>query len=109
MSFGLKNMGARYQQCMQCCFKWQIGPNLEVYVDDIIVKSRKSSSPILDLEETFNDLRWFNIKMNTEKCTFRVPRGKLLGYIITERGIKVNPDKILAIIEMGQVRNVKDI
>jgi hypothetical protein len=65
--------------------------------------------PISDLEETFNDLRRFNIKLNTEKCTFRVPRGKLLGYIITKRGIEVNPDKILAIAKMGQVRNVKDI
>jgi hypothetical protein len=71
MLFGLKNAGTTYQRCMQFCFK---GHNLEVYVDDIVVISQKSSSVISDLEETFNILRWFNIKLNLEKCTFRVPR-----------------------------------
>jgi hypothetical protein len=61
------------------------------------------------LEETFNNLQWFNIKLNPEKCTFRVPQGKLLRYIITERGTKENPDKISAITEMGPVKNVKDV
>jgi hypothetical protein len=71
MLFGLKNAGTTYQRCMQFCFK---GHNLEVYVDDIVVISQKSSSVISDLEETFNNLRWFNIKLNLEKCTFKVPR-----------------------------------
>jgi hypothetical protein len=74
-----------------------------------MTKSRKSDNIISDLEETFNNLRWFNIKLNPEKCTFGVPRGKLMGYIITERGIEINPDKILTIAKMGQVRNVKDV
>jgi hypothetical protein len=65
------------------------------------VKSQQSNTLIADLEETFNNLRCFNIKLNPKKCTFRVPRGKLLGYIITERGIEANPDKISAIAEMG--------
>jgi hypothetical protein len=74
------------------------------------VKSRKSSSlRNADLEETFNNLRQFNIKLNPEKCTFGVPWGKLLGYIIIKRGIEANPDKILAIAKIGQVRNVKDV
>jgi hypothetical protein len=73
------------------------------------MKSQKSGSLITDPEETFDNLRRFNIKLNTEKCTFGVPRGKLLRYIITERGIKVNPDKISTITEIGQVRNVKDV
>jgi hypothetical protein len=90
MPFGLKNAGATYQWCMQFCFRWQIGHNLEVYVDDIMVKSQKSDSLISDLEETFNNLRWFNIKLNPEKCTFEDPQGKLLGYIIFKRGIKAN-------------------
>jgi hypothetical protein len=64
---------------------------------------------IADLQKTFNNLRRFNIKWNPEKCTFGVPLGKLLEYIMTERGIKANPDKISAIAEMGQVRNVKGI
>jgi hypothetical protein len=58
---------------MQFCFKGQIGHNLKVYVDDIIIKSRRSSSLITDLEETFNNLKRFNIKLNPEKCTFEVP------------------------------------
>jgi hypothetical protein len=68
---------------MQSCFKGQIGCNLEVYIDDIIVKTRRGDSLINDLEETFTNLRRFNIRLNQEKCTFGVPRGKLLGYIIT--------------------------
>jgi hypothetical protein len=94
---------------MHFYFKEQIGHNLEVYVNDIIIKSSTSSGLISDLKETFNNLWWFNIKMNQEKCTFRVPQGKLLGYIITERSIKANPDKISAITEMGWDRNVKDV
>jgi hypothetical protein len=86
---------------MQFYFNWQIGRNLEIYVIDIIVKSRKSSNIIANLEEIFNNLRWFNIKLKSEKYTFGVPQGKLLGYIITEHGIKVNPDKISAIAEIG--------
>jgi hypothetical protein len=94
---------------MQTCFKWQIGRNLEVYVDDIIVRRRRGDSLINDLEETFTNLRRFNIRLNLEKCTFCVPRGKLLGHIITYCGIEANPDKILAIAEIGQVRNAKDV
>ena len=109
MSFGLRNAGATYQWCMQSCFKEQIGCNLEVYVDDIVVKMRSSASLVSDLEETFDTLRRFNIKLNPEKCTFGVPRGKLLGYIISERGIEANPEKISAITEMGPMNNVKGI
>jgi hypothetical protein len=109
MLFRLKNVGATYQWCMQSCFDGQIGHNLEVYIDDIIVKTRQDSSLIANLEETFTNLRRFNIRLNPEKCTFGVPRGKLLGYIITKRGIEVNPDKILAIAEINQVKNVKDV
>jgi hypothetical protein len=74
--------------------------NLEVYVNNIIMKTRYSISLITDLEETFTNLRRFNIKLNLEKCIFRVPRGKLLGYIITKRDIKVNPGKISSIAEI---------
>jgi hypothetical protein len=82
---------------------------LEVYVDGIIMISQKSNSLIANLEETFNNLRQFNVKLNPKKCTFGVPQGKLLGYIITEHDIKANPDKILAITEIGQARNIKDV
>jgi hypothetical protein len=109
MPFGLKNTGATYQQCMHSCFKGQIKCNLEVFVDDIVVKTQQSTSLIVDLEETFTNLRCFNIRLNPEKCTFGVPRGKLLGYIITKRGLEANPDKVSTITEIDQVRNVKDV
>jgi hypothetical protein len=109
MMFGLKNMGATYQWCMQSYFEGQIGRNLEVYIDDFVIKTRPSSSLILDLEETFTDLRHFNIRLNLEKYTFGVPRGKLLGYIIIKRDIDANPNKISAIAKIGQVRSVKDV
>jgi hypothetical protein len=109
MLFGLKNVGATYQRCMKVCFKEQIGRNLEVYVDYIMIKSRKGCNLITDLEETFNNLRWFNIKLKLEKCTFGVPRGKLLVYINIKRNIKANPNKISTITEMGLVKNVKDV
>jgi hypothetical protein len=101
--------GVTYQRCMQFCFKEQIGCNLKVYVDNIMINSQKSGNLISNLEETLNNLWQFNIKLKMEKCTFGVPRGNLLGYIITERGIEANPNKISAITEMGPVRNVKDI
>jgi hypothetical protein len=94
---------------MQSYFKEQIGRNLDVYINDIIVKTRHGDSLILDLEETFTNLRHFNITLNPKKCTFGIPQGKLLGYIITKRGIEANPDKISAIAEIGQVKSVKDV
>jgi hypothetical protein len=73
------------------------------------VKTWQSSSLITDLEETFAKLRRFNIKLNPENCTFGVPWEKLLGYVITKRDIEGNLDRILAIAEIGQVKNVKDV
>jgi hypothetical protein len=101
MSFGLKNVGATYQWCMQFYFKEQIRCNLGVYVNDIIVKTKQGDSLILDLEETITNLRHFNIRLNPEKCTFGVPQGILLGYITIKHDIKANPDKISAIAELG--------
>jgi hypothetical protein len=109
MLFKLKNMGATYQWCMQFCFKEHIGRNIKVHLNNIMAKPQKSDNLISDLEVTFNNLRQFNIKLNPEKCTFRVPRGKLLWYIINKRGIEANPNKILAITKMGHVRNILDI
>jgi hypothetical protein len=94
---------------MQFCFKEQIGHNLEVYVNDVMIKSQKGCNLIPDLEEIFNSLRWFNIKLNPKKSTFGVPRGKLLGYIITKRDIQANPDKISTIAKMGPIKNIKGV
>ena len=100
MPFGLKNAGATYQRMMQNCLIWQIGRNAEVYVDDIVVKSAKGGSLLADLAETFQSLRSYSIKLNPEKCVFGVPAGKLLGFMVSERGIEANPEKIAAIRNM---------
>jgi hypothetical protein len=95
MPFKLKNAGATYQHCMH----EQMGRNAEAYVDDIIIKSSKARKLIQDFSETFNNLQKFKIKLNPEKCTFGVPSGKLLGYIISARGIETNPMKVKAILD----------
>jgi hypothetical protein len=97
MSFGLKNAGATYQRAIQACFKRQLNKNVEAYVDDVVVKTRNSNTLIADLEETFASLREYRWKLNPNKCVFGVPSGKLLGFIISHRGIEANPEKISAI------------
>jgi hypothetical protein len=79
LAFGSKNTRATYQWCMQSCFEGQIGHNMEVYVDDIIMKTYQTSSLIDDLEETFTSLRRFNIRLNPKKCTFGVPGASSWG------------------------------
>jgi hypothetical protein len=101
MSFGPKNASATYQRCMQVCLKDQINRNIEVYVDKIEVKTNKVDSLLDNLHETLKNLDRYGIKFNPKKCSFRVPT-RQLGYLISERGIKGNPKKILAIIEMEQ-------
>ena len=88
MPFGLRNAGATYQRCMTQVFGEHIGQTVEAYVDDIIVKSRKASNLVDDLEIAFKCLREKGIKLNPEKCVFRVPRGMLLGFIVSKRGIE---------------------
>src|ERR1041385_34358 len=108
MPFVLKNAGATYQRTMQSCLKEQIGRNVHAYyVDDIVIKSQLPDSLIIDLQQTFKNLRKYQMKLNPAKCTFRVPAGKLLGYIVSERGIEANPKKINAIMELQKPTSVK--
>ena len=100
MPFGLKNVGATYQRCMQRCFHKQIGKNVYVYVDDIAIVSKERDKLLEDLQETFDNLRTYNMKLNPLKCVFGVPSGKLLGFIVSHRGIEVNPEKINAILQI---------
>jgi len=109
MLFGLKNAGATYQRCMLQVFGDLIGRTVEAYVDDIVVKSRKASNLVADLDKTFQCLRAKGIKLNPEKCIFGVPRGMLLGFIVSDRGIEANPKKISAIMDMGPIRNLKGV
>jgi hypothetical protein len=109
MPFGLRNAGATYQRCMNHVFREHIGRTLEAYVDDIVVKTRKASDLLSDLETTFWCLKAKGIKLNLEKCVFGVPRGMLLGFIVSERGIEANPEKIAAITNMGPIKDLKGV
>jgi hypothetical protein len=91
MSFGLKNACATYQRANQACFKKQLNKNVEAYMDDVVVKTGNSSTLIDDLEETFASLHEYRWKLNPNKCVVGVPSGKLLGFIISQRGIEANP------------------
>ncbi|GKV13815.1 hypothetical protein SLEP1_g24790 [Rubroshorea leprosula] len=109
MSFGLKNAGATYQKLVQIIFKLQICRNIEVYVDDMIVTSVRAEDHIDDLDETFQNLRRAQMKLNPLKCTFAVESGKFLGYVVSKKGIKINPEKIEAVQQMEPPRTVKDV
>ena len=104
MPFGLKNAGATFQRLMRTALGEQMGKNAEAYVDDIDVKTRQERTLIADLGETFANLRKVNIKLNPAKCAFGVPSGKLLGFLVSHRGIEANPDKVRAIDEMRPPR-----
>jgi len=84
-------------------FGKHIGQTVEAYVDDIVVKSRKASDLVSDLEIAFGCLREKSIRLNPEKCVFGVPRGMLLGFIVSERGIEANPEKVSAVTNMGPI------
>ena len=109
MPFGLRNVGATYQRCMLHVFGKHIGSTVKAYVDDIVVNSKKRGDLIQDLEIAFNCLRANKIKLNSEKCVFGVPQGMLLGYIVSQRGIEDNPEKVSAIARMGPIRDVKGV
>ena len=78
-------------------------------MDDIVVKSKWADQVVADLEQTFMKLRANDIKLNPGKCVFRVPRGMLLGFVVSECGIEANPEKISAITRMGPIQNIKRV
>ena len=100
MPFGLKNAGAIYQRLVNHMFPPQIRRNVEVYVDDMLVKSQDEKIHLDDLQETFNTLRQYNMKFNPSKCAFGVSSGKFLGFMVSHRRIEANPNKIQAILDM---------
>ncbi|RDX96451.1 Retrovirus-related Pol polyprotein from transposon 17.6, partial [Mucuna pruriens] len=109
MPFGLKNTGATYQRLMDKIFEKTIEVDIEVYVDDMVVKSEKENRHCEMLEYVFKTLRDHQLKLNLEKCSFEVQAGKFLGFMLTERGIKANPDKCQAIIDMSSPQGVKEV
>ncbi|GJW93198.1 reverse transcriptase domain-containing protein, partial [Tanacetum coccineum] len=109
MPFGLKNAGATYQRLMNHMFASQLGRNIEIYVDDMVIKSKNKDNLIADIAETFDTLRKANMKLNQKKCTFRVEAGQFLGYIITNEGIQANPEKVQAISNMASPKTLREI
>ena len=87
----------------------QIGRNVEVYLDDMLVKSLDKKKHPDNLQETFDTLRRYNMKLNPSKCAFRVSSGKFLGFMVSYRGIEANPDKIQAILNIELPRNIKEV
>ncbi|KAJ9678147.1 hypothetical protein PVL29_022899 [Vitis rotundifolia] len=109
MSFGLKNAGATYQRAATTLFHDMMHRDVEVYVDDMIVKSRDRSDHLAALERFFERIRQFRLRLNPKKCTFGVTSGKLLGYMVSGRGIEVDLDKIRAILDMPAPRTEREV
>ena len=107
MPFGLKNAGSTYQHMMTKMFEPQLGKSIEVYVNDIVVKSKVMSEHVADLTNIFEILRRHKLRLNTSKCSFGVGLGKFMGYMVTHRGIEVNPEQIKAINSLQPPRNPK--
>uniref|UniRef100_A0A2N9I6A6 Integrase catalytic domain-containing protein n=1 Tax=Fagus sylvatica TaxID=28930 RepID=A0A2N9I6A6_FAGSY len=105
----LRNAGATYQRLMNKMFHHQIGRNVEVYVDDMLVKTKDERKHLEDLKETFETLRRYRMKLNPNKCVFGVSSGKFLGFMVSQRGIEANPDKIKAVLEMTPPRTTKEV
>nr|AAK52140.1 retrotransposon protein, putative, Ty3-gypsy sub-class [Oryza sativa Japonica Group] len=109
MPFGLRNAGATFARLVYKVLYKQLGRNVEAYVDDIVVKSRKAFDHASDLQETFDNLRAAGMKLNPEKCVFGVRAGKLLGFLVSERGIEANPEKIDATQQMKPPSSVREV
>jgi len=90
-------------------FKEQLGRNMEAYIDDMVVKSKVMEDHLTDLAETFETLRKHHLKLNASKCAFRVSSGKFLRYLVTHRGIEVNPDQIAALQNLKSPRNPREV
>ncbi|RDX78067.1 Retrovirus-related Pol polyprotein, partial [Mucuna pruriens] len=109
MPVGLKNTGATYQRAMVTLFHNMIHKEVEVYMDDMIAKSKTPKQHINDLRKLFERLREYQLKLNPAKCTFGVKTGKLLGFIVNERGIELDPNKVKAIWNMLAPKSEKEV
>jgi hypothetical protein len=94
---------------MQNCLGSQIGRIIQVYIDDVVITTRKEESLISDLADTFNHLNKYKLKLNPTKCSFGMSAGQLLGFLVSARGIEANPEKIQAILTMGKPAKLHDV
>ena len=109
MPFGLKNVNATYQRATTTLLDDLIQKEVKVYVDDMIVKSKNRERHILALWKFFERIRFYKLWLNPKKCAFGVTSGKLLGFMVSQRGIEIDLHKIRAIVEMKPPRTEKEI
>ncbi|GAA0183841.1 hypothetical protein LIER_31187 [Lithospermum erythrorhizon] len=100
MAFGLKNVGATYQRMVNKVFSTQIGRNMEIYVDDMFIKSREAKDHEANRRESFENLQRNKLRLNPDKCVFEVTSGTFLGYKISQTGIEPNSDMITTVQAM---------
>nr|GEX58529.1 reverse transcriptase domain-containing protein [Tanacetum cinerariifolium] len=108
-AFWLENAGATCQRLVDKAFHKQIGRNLKVYVDDLVIKSRTEDEIVRDAEDTFKTLKEINMKLNPKKCTFEVEEGMFLGYTTNTKGRKVCPNKVDAVLSLPSPKCLKDV
>ena len=109
MPFGLNNAGATYQRLVNKMFSKQIERNMEVYMDNMFIKSKDKPAYLDNLKETFATLKQYQMKLNPSKCVFGVASGKLLGFMVSQRGIKANLEKVRTILNMASPKIVKEV
>ena len=109
MPFGLKNAGATYQRLVTKMFRNEIGKSMEVYVDDMLVKRKLGVDHVSDLDKTFQILRHYKMKLNAAKCAFGISSSKFLGFMVNNRGIEANPEKIQALLNIKPPKNLKEM
>ena len=109
MPFGLKNAGATYQRAMNLIFHDVIGKSIEVYIDDVVVKSKRRNDHIAHLRQGFDRLRKHRLKLNPMKCAFGVRGGNFLGFLVHQKGVEIDENKAKAILQAGPPKNKKEL
>ena len=105
----MQNTGSTYQRMMTRMFKSQLEKNIEIYIDDMVVKSKVVSEHLGDLGKILEVFRKYKLRLNASKCSFGVGSGKFLGYMVTHKGIELNPDQIKAINKLQSPWNPKEV
>ena len=109
MIFELKNVGATYQRLVNQIFSRQIGRNMEVYVDDMLVKSKEAKTHLEDPQKTFDTLRRYRMKLNLAKFVFKFLSRKFLGFMVSQRGIEADPEKVRAMLDLTSPKIVNEV
>lgn len=107
MPFGLKNTDVTYQMLVNRKLKEQIGKTMEVYVDDMLVKSIKANDHVSQLKDMFVKLREYQLKLNPMKCAFGVASVKFLGFMVNQRGIEAKPEKVKALLTWNHLSDLR--